>query len=342
MTENHSRAGYSEDTQHHPPRALQERQQQEQQERQQQQHLGAAALVTVVIPCYNQAHFLEEAIESVLAQSHPNFEIIVIDDGSTDDTSEVAERYPGVRLFRQDNQGLAAARNAGLWRSKGEYLVFLDADDRLLPWALEVGLKHLNAHPECAFVSGYYRPIAVDGSPLSLPQQQHRTEKDHYLELLREGPSWPPVTVMFRRSVFESVGGFDASLRAAEDYDMYLRIARRWPINRHDEVVAQYRVHSASLNHNAALMLKSTLAVLRPQWKHVKGNKQYEEALKRGIRVGQDHYGSRLAYKVLAHARRWEWKQAVGDLLALLRYHPRVPVRACQKLASRMRGCNRL
>src|SRR5215207_1845659 len=103
MTENHSRAGYSEDTQHHPPRALQERQQQEQQQ-QEQQHLGTAALVTVVIPCYNQAHFLEEAIESVLAQSHTNFEIIVIDDGSTDDTSEVAERYPGVRLFRQDNQ----------------------------------------------------------------------------------------------------------------------------------------------------------------------------------------------------------------------------------------------
>src|SRR5829696_6977365 len=172
MTENHSRAGYSEDTQHHPPRALQEQEQQ-----QQQQNLGATPLVSVVIPCYNQAHFLEEAIESVLAQSYKDFEIIVIDDGSTDDTGEVAGRYPRVRLFRQDNQGLAAARNAGLWRSKGEYLVFLDADDRLLPWALEVGLKHLRAHPECAFVSGYYRPIAVDGSPLPLPLQQNPSRR---------------------------------------------------------------------------------------------------------------------------------------------------------------------
>jgi len=106
-----------------------------------------AGLVSVVIPCYNQAHFLGEAIESVLAQSYPNFEIIVVDDGSTDDTSEVARRYPGVRLVRQENKGLSGARNAGLAHSEEEYVVFLDADDRLLPDALETVLEHLEAHP---------------------------------------------------------------------------------------------------------------------------------------------------------------------------------------------------
>src|SRR3712207_5573157 len=116
-------------------------------------------LVSVVIPCYKQAHFLGEAIESVLAQSYPHFEVVVVDDGSTDNTSEVAARYPGVRCVRQDNQGLAAARNSGLAHSKGEYLLFLDADDRLLPHALEVGVERLEAHPECAFVSGRYRNI---------------------------------------------------------------------------------------------------------------------------------------------------------------------------------------
>src|SRR5919107_192619 len=104
-------------------------------------------LVSVVIPCYNQAHFLSEAIESVLAQTYPYFEIIVVDDGSTDNTSEVAGRYSGVRCIRQDNQGLSGARNSGLRHSKGEYLVFLDADDRLLPQALEVGLECLRAYP---------------------------------------------------------------------------------------------------------------------------------------------------------------------------------------------------
>ncbi len=124
------------------------------------------ALVSVVIPCYNQAHFLGEAIESVLAQSYPHLEIVVVDDGSPDNTEEVAARYPGVRYVRQENQGLAAARNTGLRHSRGDYLVFLDADDRLLPEAVEAGLEHLHAHPECAFAFGKWRLIAVDGSPL--------------------------------------------------------------------------------------------------------------------------------------------------------------------------------
>src|ERR687898_3616338 len=107
----------------------------------------AAPLVSVVIPCYNQARFLGEAIESVLAQSYPHFEVIVVDDGSTDNTSEVAASYAGVRYIRQENQGLAGARNAGIRRSRGSYLVFLDADDRLLADALEAGLASLEEHP---------------------------------------------------------------------------------------------------------------------------------------------------------------------------------------------------
>src|SRR5918995_6791294 len=113
-----------------------------------------AALVTVVIPCYNQAHFLGEAIESVLSQSYKRFEIVVVDDGSTDDTSEVATRYPRVRCIRQENRGLAGARNTGIRHCQGEYVVFLDADDRLLPEALEAGVREPGAHPEGAFVSG--------------------------------------------------------------------------------------------------------------------------------------------------------------------------------------------
>src|SRR5215217_7762241 len=93
-------------------------------------------LVTVVIPCYNQAHFLKEAIESVLKQSYAHYEIVVVDDGSTDETSEVASSYEGVRLIRQENRGLAEARNTGIKHSEGDFLVFLDADDRLLPEAL--------------------------------------------------------------------------------------------------------------------------------------------------------------------------------------------------------------
>ena len=158
---------------------------------------GDAELVSVVIPCYNQARFLSEAIESVLAQSYKDFEIVVIDDGSTDDTSKVAARYPAVRCIRQDNQGLAAARNTGLRRSRGSYLVFLDADDRLLPEALEVGLGCFDAHPECAFVSGHYREISVDGSPLR-PGKQPRLERENYVEILRGNYIITPAVVMYR------------------------------------------------------------------------------------------------------------------------------------------------
>src|ERR671916_3003782 len=111
---------------------------------------GLGGKVSVVIPCYNQAHFLGEAIESVLSQTYEEFELIVVDDGSKDDTEELASSYAAedarVRLIRQQNRGLAGARNRGLSESSGEYVVFLDSDDRLLEEALAVGVGELQAH----------------------------------------------------------------------------------------------------------------------------------------------------------------------------------------------------
>src|SRR5262245_33558236 len=111
-------------------------------------------VVTVVIPCYNQARYLGEAIESVRRQTHQDVEIIVVDDGSTDNTVEVAQSYEGVRAVSQRNQGQGAARNKGLEHATSAYIVFLDSDDRLLPRALEIALQCFDAHPECAFVTG--------------------------------------------------------------------------------------------------------------------------------------------------------------------------------------------
>ena len=113
-----------------------------------------APLVSIVIPCYAQAHFLSEAIESVLAQTHPKTEIIVVDDGSPDNAAEVVARYPGVLCVRQENRGLAEARNTGFRASNGEYVVFLDADDRLTPNAIESHLSCFAKHSEAGFVVG--------------------------------------------------------------------------------------------------------------------------------------------------------------------------------------------
>src|SRR5215217_8078129 len=282
---------------------------------------AGAPLVSVVIPCYNQAHFLGEAIESVLVQSHPNFEVVVIDDGSTDDTSEVAARYPGVCLVRQENQGLSGARNAGLARSEGEYVVFLDADDRLLPEALETHLEHLEAHSECAFVSGPCRRITADGSPLPTPPRLH-VEGDHYLVLLHRCYIWPPAVVMYRRAILETVGGFDTSLSPAADHEMYLRIARKFPVCSHEKLVAEYRQHGASMQRNPAVMLSAAATARSSQRKYIRGHKQYEESYKAGIRFVQWLYGDRLVDEVRAYLRKREFKQALRGTLVLLRHHP--------------------
>src|SRR5215212_2619463 len=280
-----------------------------------------AGLVSVVIPCYNQAHFLGEAIESVLAQNHLRFEIVVVDDGSTDDTAEVAARYPRVRCVRQDNQGLSAARNTGLRHSEGEYVVFLDSDDRLLPEALETGLEHLETRPECTFVHGHFRSITVDGLPL-LERPQAIIGEDPYGKLLYRNYISMHATVMYRRTVFEAVGDFDTSLGACEDYDHYLRVARRFPVCSHEKVVAEYRLHDANMTGNAALMLSASVTVLRSQRKHIRGHKRYEEAYKAGIRFWQHYYGDPLVGKVRTHAREREGGCVLRGTMVLLRYYP--------------------
>ena len=111
-------------------------------------------LVSVVISCQDHGRFLGEPVESVQRQTLGDVEIIVVDDGSTDDTGAVAAGLAGIHYIRQDHRGLSAARNRGWLATRGRYLVFLDADDRLPPSALEVGVAHARAHPEAAFVSG--------------------------------------------------------------------------------------------------------------------------------------------------------------------------------------------
>src|SRR5215218_3667934 len=287
--------------------------------------LPEAGKVSVVIPCYNQAHFLPEAIQSVLTQSYTDFELIVVDDGSQDDTAEVTSRYAEedsrVRLIEQQNRGLAGARNRGLAQSVGEYVVFLDSDDRLLDEALEVGVRELHAHPECAFVSGQFEAIAADGSPFWRPYEPP-VERDGYVMLLQYCFGMPAV-VMYRRWVFEEVGGFDGSVDAAADWDLYLRIARRFPIYHHGEVVAEYRQHGTSMNQNPALMLKSTMIVLRSQQRFLGDDKRREEALDIGMRSMQADYGVPLAKDIRSAWQQRAWRRALGGILILARYYPR-------------------
>jgi glycosyltransferase involved in cell wall biosynthesis len=280
--------------------------------------------VSVVIPCYNQAHFLPEAIQSVLSQNYEEFEVLVVDDGSKDDTAQVASEYAAqdsrVRLIRQENRGLAGARNRGLAEAVGEYVVFLDSDDRLQEKALEVGVRELKSHPRCAFVSGQFRAITVDGSPFWRPYDP-QVERDGYVMLLQYCFGMPAV-VMYPQWVFGEVGGFDGSVDAAADWDLYLRIARRFPIYHHGEVVADYRQHGTSMNEDPALMLRSTVAVLRSQRLHLEEGTRRKEAYDIGLRSMQADYGLPLVEETRDAFRQRAWKRAFAGIPILARYYP--------------------
>lgn len=278
-------------------------------------------LVSVVIPCYNKAAFLGEAIESVLHQTYTHFEVIVVDDGSSDDSRMVASQYPRVRYLYQFNQGPSAARNAGIRASRGNYLVFLDGDDRLLPTALEVDVRALEDHPECAFVSGHVHLIDKDGSYIRTPEESC-IASNHYRTLLQYNYIWTPAAVMFRRDIVASLGGYSPDRHGAEDWDLYLRITKDFPVYCHDKVVSEYRVYENQMASNSRQMLKDSLACLHQQWTHIKGNRQLEEAYRMGIQTTRNYYGEPLVNEIWMQLKAARWTHALIGMIGLLRYDP--------------------
>jgi len=281
-----------------------------------------APTVSVVVTTYNQAHFLGEAIQSVLAQTSRNIEIIVVDDESSDDPGKVAREY-GVRYLRQKNQGVAGARNTGLREVKGEFVVFLDADDRLLSHAIETNLKTFEAHPECAFVCGHHLKIAADGSPLDSVASLC-ADGNHYQQLLQRNYIGPPAVVMYKRDVFDSVGPLDEHASPADDYELYLRIARDFPIHCHHEVIVEYRLHSTNTSHDYDYMLKQALRVLHAQRRYVKGNAAYRRSLKVGVKNARQGYGDQVVDGIRRRVKaRQNWGQVVLGVAKLLRHNSR-------------------
>jgi glycosyltransferase involved in cell wall biosynthesis len=276
----------------------------------------------VIIPCYQQAHFLGDAIDSVVTQGYSNVEVIVVNDGSHDATAAVAARYPTVRYVYQENAGLAAARNRGLSLVSGEYVVFLDADDRLLPGALRAQVRHLAANRSAGFVVGRSYYITKEGTPLPTTQQPHPSG-DAYAALLQRNRIRTPAMVMFRRLALERSGPFDSRVDACADYDMYLRVARLYPVEFHDGVVAEYRRHDQNMSLNDALMLSQLCGVIRRQWRHARGNHRLRAAWHEGRRSMREYYGDRLANRIRDRIRRRAGLAGtLRDAAILSIYHP--------------------
>jgi glycosyltransferase involved in cell wall biosynthesis len=219
--------------------------------------------VSAVIPTYNYGHFVCAAVESALAQTYPHLEIVVVDDGSTDDTAARLARYGDrIRYVYQPNQGLSAARNTGIRTATGEFVALLDSDDQWHPERLAAQVPVLAARPDAGLVAAACEtgaePEWKSVNP-TLPGAPREITAREILVRSRFGPSG----VLVRRACFEAVGDFDTSLRSAEDRDMWLRIAARFPVLMLDAPLWWYRVHGGSMSTAAQRMEDNELRVLR-------------------------------------------------------------------------------
>lgn len=221
-----------------------------------------SSTVSVIIPSYNHAHFVAAAIKSAQAQTYPNLEIIVVDDGSKDNTAQVvAEFGSSVHYIYQENQGLSAARNTGIRYAHGEFIALLDSDDLWLPNYVEAQVKNLQQNPRAGLSYSWWSHIDQDGQPM--PEPGHYNQRGNLLMELALMNHFPPVAVMVRKQCIEEAGYFDEKLFALEDWDLWLRIsANSWEIDFVPRVLAQYRRHNNNMTLDVARMERNQLAVL--------------------------------------------------------------------------------
>jgi glycosyltransferase involved in cell wall biosynthesis len=267
------------------------------------------ALVSIVIPCHNQGRYLHVSIGSAQGQTHPRVEVIVVDDGSADSTASIGEQC-GAMVIRQKNSGVSVARNRGLEAAGGEYVVFLDADDELLPTAVETGLSVLSQAPDALCAVG--RTSAMDAGGADVPSVPPRAiVRELYPEWLSENFVPTPGAALFRRAPLQATGGFERGAGPAADYALYLRLARNRQVVDHGRVVVRYRIHDHSMSRDAVLMLRATMRVLRAEGLFV--GREHTAAFRNGRARWAQFYGEQILEQL-----RQEWR-AGGSVRAQLR-----------------------
>ncbi len=244
--------------------------------------------VSVIIPCYNHGRYLKQAIESVYNQTFKNVEIIVVNDGSTDNTKAVCKNFPHVRCINTNRLGLSGARNMGIKYSTGDFLIFLDADDFLYPNALEINLNCFSKNEKSVFVSGAHDKIDNNGNLLPVAKAIEKVGYN-YESLLQGNYIAMEGAVMYRKELFYSFF-FDPQLNACEDYDINLRIKRYFPSLTHTEKIAAYRIHD-HMSADKNLMLNNAMTVQRRQ-ENVLRNPDEFEAYNKGLLNWQYYYSN--------------------------------------------------
>jgi glycosyltransferase involved in cell wall biosynthesis len=287
--------------------------------------------VSVIIPCFNHGRFLRAAIASVRGQDYPAVDLLVVDDGSTDGSHAIGHAH-GARVLMQPNLGVSAARNLGLEHARGELVVFLDADDELMPGAIASGVQELQAHPDAACVVRRCQLMDATGRSLPTNYPQVKTE-DLYREWLLWNFVWTPGAAIFRRTALQDIGGFPEDVSGAADYAVYLRLARDGRVVFQANDAVRYRQHGSNMSQDPALMLSHTLMVLRRERPHVP--RDYAAAYSNGRRAWAAFYGDQMIERMRRewHAGRRCNREQLRAGLQLLANAPRVlSVHAARKL----------
>lgn len=263
------------------------------------------ALVTAAIPTYNRARYLEGALESVFAQTFSDYETLIVDDGSTDETPAVVAAYGDrVRYIRQPNAGRSAARNRCIAEARGRYVSFLDSDDRWLPDKLALHVPVLEDRPQVGMVHGHVDVIDESDAPrLDLTAFHHelwtrahrgRVTYAHYALECRCFSS----ATTFRRDIFDRIGPYDESL-ALDDYELYLRVALDYEIVFLERSVALYRYHGENMSPH-----ELTLGQIQGAEKHLRLIEQRDDVPERGRARRNLHAMLARSYNVLGDQRR--------------------------------------
>ncbi len=272
-------------------------------------------LVSVIIPVYNRATYIQQAVRSVLDQTHGHVQVIVVDDGSTCDVLSPLEEFGSrVECYRKVNGGQASARNYGMTAARGEFVLFVDDDDLIEPNALETLLRALRTG-NTSWAAGRFS--FIDGAGDVLPREHHCyfESGDIYDRMIFNNLVGPPCTVLARVDAVKRVGGFDEArdLQLCEDYDLWLAMSREFPIAAVQERVARYRVYPGQGTRNWTRHYEAQIRMLEKQRTRLAPASSREFA--RAIARVQLEYGDTLYMHGRVREARCQWRKSTGGRL---------------------------
>jgi glycosyltransferase involved in cell wall biosynthesis len=266
--------------------------------------MHAFPLISVIIATYNRARFLPETVESILRQHFQQYELIIVDDGSSDDTRQIVEAYgPRVQYFYQDNRGPSGARNLGVRHAKGQWISIQDSDDLCAPNHLETLYAYAQKHPDCGmvFANGAYLGGPEHNRNTIVPAAKSRrlAQQGVRLEDLFDKSIVRLQAALISKACYDELAGHDQDLRISMDLDLSFRIFNRYPVAYLDEVVFYYRKHEGNSSGNQELRLRENIRVIE---------KLLAENPRARATLGERRVAARLAYRYYRLAKA-HWRK---------------------------------